>query len=194
MSRHTLLMGSLKVSKAEAVAIRLNKIFPNNAIHSIKQTLQQALQSNIDFLVAYDIVIDATGSDQVLYDSSRARVNEQCNFVSLSLGIYARRLFCFTGILSTTTEADFRERITDWLVKEQEEYKGLEHPREGLGCWHPLFPARADDVWMMTASAVKLIEQQLLSTRETPSFLVLEQNFLKGQFVGLIAITEHQQT
>lgn len=193
MSRHTLTMDSLKVSKAEAIANRLNKIFPNNTIHAIKQTLQQSLQSNADFLVPYDIVIDATGSDQVLFDLSRARVKEQCHFVSLSLGLYARRLFCFTGILLTTTEADFRERITDWLVKEQEEYKGHEHPREGLGCWHPLFPARADDIWMMTASAVKLVEQRLLTTCETPSLVVLEQNFSKGQFIGLAVINDKQQ-
>ncbi|RZK45197.1 MAG: hypothetical protein EOO61_00825 [Hymenobacter sp.] len=192
MSRHTLTIDSLKTSKAEAVSNRLNRVSPNNTIHFIKQTLEQSLQFNTEFLVAYDIVIDATGSDQVLYELSRARKNAHCKFVSLSLGLYAHRLFCFTTILSKAIEEDFHKRIAGWLVKEQEEYKGHEHPREGLGCWHPLFPARADDVWMMTSSAVKLIEQRLLSTCETPNLIVLEQSFSRDQFVGLVVITENQ--
>lgn len=34
-------------------------------------------------------------------------------------------------------------------------------PWEGIGCWHPVFPARADDIALNAALAVKFIESFL---------------------------------
>ncbi|MBL0240398.1 MAG: hypothetical protein IPQ00_07480 [Chloracidobacterium sp.] len=34
-------------------------------------------------------------------------------------------------------------------------------PREGVGCWHPVFPARADDIWMWGSIAIKVLLQSL---------------------------------
>ena len=59
-------------------------------------------------------------------------------------------------------------------------------PRDGPGCWHPRHPARVDEVWMMTAAAVKLIERTIGNPLAVSTFVVLEQQEDEdGNFTGI---------
>jgi len=49
--------------------------------------------------------------------------------------------------------------LAGWLEREREELRHTPLPREGIGCWHPIFPARADDVWLAASLALKSLEQ-----------------------------------
>lgn len=75
--------------------------------------------------------------------------------------------------------------INPWLGKELQEYDDQELPREGIGCWHPVFPARADDIWMMASTAVKHIESLLKSPIKSPDLAVFEQVYENSSFVGI---------
>ena len=38
--------------------------------------------------------------------------------------------------------------------------------KEGVGCWHPLFPGRVDDAWMMASAGLKELERFVLEPRQ----------------------------
>nr|WP_262906257.1 ThiF family adenylyltransferase [Hymenobacter terricola] len=190
MARHTLTMDSLTAYKAEAVGTRLNKIFPYNTIKHINKSLKKALTSNKDLLMPYNLVIDTTGSDQVLYELALANYMPKSNFISLSLGLYAKRLFCFTALMSAAIAEVFRNEIQYWLLKEISDFKGSELPRDGIGCWHPLFPARTDDIWLLVSASLKVIEATLLESSEEPTLTVLEQQYFKDRFIGVSIVDD----
>ena len=96
-------------------------------------------------------------------------------FVSVSIGLKAHRLFLFAAQGEYFPHADFMNAITPWLKRELKEFKGLELPREGIGCWHPVFPARSDDIWLMSAVASKRINGWATDPPHSPCMCVYEQ-------------------
>ena len=117
---------------------------------------------------------------------SRFPWDESKTFVSVSLGLHARRLFFFAAHGTSFPGKEFTERLQPWLHRETEEYDLGEMPRDGPGCWHPRHPARIDEVWMMTAAAVKLIEQTIGNPPTVSTFAVLEQQEDEdGNFAGI---------
>lgn len=105
-------------------------------------------------------------------------------FLSFWIGIGARRLFCLSVYDDHFPHSAIRELINLWLKAELEEYgEGL--PREGIGCWHPVFPARADDVWLMASAATKHLVEIASSLPNTPQLTVYEQGGEKGDTIGL---------
>jgi hypothetical protein len=63
-----------------------------------------------------------------------------------------------------------------------------------VGCWHPVFPARADDVWLFAAAAVKCLESAVLSPPSEPQLVVFEQQITeKGEFIGIKRSSENLQ-
>ena len=61
-----------------------------------------------------------------------------------------------------------------------------ELPREGIGCWHPVFPARADDVWLLASAAVKHFERVVMAPPPQPQLVIYEQTVdEEGVFSGL---------
>ena len=139
-----------------------------------------------DNIGSCDVIIDATGDDAAAAAMSRFQWNGDKIFISVSLGIYARRLFYFTACGSAFPNDEFRERLNHWLRLEGEEYNLDELPRDGPGCWHPRHPARIDDVWMLTAAAVKLVERAIANPPDAPALTVLEQQMdAAGNFAGI---------
>jgi len=102
----------------------------------------------------------------------------------MSLG--ARRLFCFAARETRFQNETFRRLVSPWLARDVDEHAREELPREGIGCWHPVFPARDDDVWMLAAVAVKQLERVALSPPSKPELVVFEQcQDDKGMFSGI---------
>lgn len=59
-------------------------------------------------------------------------------------------------------------------------------PMKGIGCWHPVFPARIDDIWMLASAGVKWIEASLSrGSTEEIELVVIEQIWENGDFGGL---------
>jgi len=73
-----------------------------------------------------------------------------------------------------------------WRNKQVLENPSLEWPREGIGCWHPIFPGRIDDIWMMGSIVVRIIESTVMNLPEKPEVVVYESNYDKqNQFIGV---------
>lgn len=86
-------------------------------------------------------------------------------FVSPSLGYRACRPWCVSAVGQRFPHAASRARIAPWLERERTEHGPLQFPREGVGCWHPVCPARADDIWLLASAAVKQIEEVVAGGR-----------------------------
>ena len=192
--RHNLLAADIGNRKASALTARLNAA----ALHTVATPIDAMFPPNTDDaeqsdnIGSCDVIIDATGDDAAAAAMSRFQWNGDKTFVSVSLGMYARRLFCFTARGSVFPNAEFREQLDHWLRLEGEEYNLDELPRDGPGCWHPRHPARIDDVWMLAAAAVKLVERAIANPPGATALTVLEQQTdAAGNFAGIRDVSQN---
>ncbi|MEQ9442145.1 MAG: ThiF family adenylyltransferase [Cyclobacteriaceae bacterium] len=192
MARHVLSTNDVGRFKAEALAEHLNRIIPHANVNHHNQTIQDFLQNNEARLQEFDTVIDATASDDVIDFLDNHLDNEDKLFVSASLGMKAKRMFCFTSFAQTEIAKQFHIKLSPWLNKEVTENQGIDLPREGIGCWHPLFPARCDDVWMLANACVKIMENNFKRIMKPISELVvLQQKLGDCGFGGIEVIKEN---
>ncbi len=184
LTRHTLDREYLKVSKAADVANRLNLASPHATIDAISHDFPLIEEAEKSYIQQFDIILDCTGDDAVLHHLEHFAWGDAKIFFSISLGMGGKRLFCFVAYGSSFPHAIFRNMLNLWLYKELEDFN-QQLPREGIGCWHPVFPARSDDVWMMAGVAVKHIESLISLPPQETDFAVFEQVYENGTFVGV---------
>jgi len=183
--RHVLDLNDLKENKAAALAKRLNQVTPHGMIEAINAAFPPDRVSERARLAECDLVIDCTGNDEVIHHLSLFDWKSETLFFSVSMSLGARRLYCFSARGLAFQEDAFREQIRPWLAKDIEEQSNREMPREGIGCWHPVFPARADDVWLLASVTIKQLERAILAPTSEPALIVFEQfqdenNFFSG--------------
>ena len=173
--RHTLLSDDIGRHKATALSERLNSAAIHAQVVGINRAFPPHDREQADAIRECDVVIDATGDDAAASAIGKFTWGTAKTFVSLSLGIHARRLFCFTAHGANFPVNTFRNSLQPWLGLERSEYDLNDLPRDGPGCWHQRHPARIDDVWMLTAAAVKLVEQAISKPPAAPALVVLEK-------------------
>jgi NAD(P)-dependent dehydrogenase (short-subunit alcohol dehydrogenase family) len=183
--RHNLGLDDLHEQKAPALARRLNLASPHAEVEAIDAEFPPAEGEDREKVLRCDTVLDCTGEDSVLRQLERFPWESERLFASLSLGFGARRLFCFICHGERFPLDDFRDVVDPLLRRELERYPEAELPREGAGCWHPLFPARIDDLWPMAAAAVKVLESAV-DEPPTNSLLEIFERFEEnGVFAGI---------
>ncbi len=183
LCRHTLSMPDIKGNKAEALALRLNEARPHGFVDFVPRDFHRSMENSS--LQRCDLVVDCTAEDSLLRELERFPWEGARRFVSLSLGYKARRLFCFIADADTFPHDAFAVAIRSWIEQERHEHGPDDFPREGIGCWHPVFPARLDDVWLMASTAVKLLDGASDRSFTTPELIVFEQQFVDEIFVGV---------
>jgi len=176
--RHTLDLRDLNDHKAATIAKRLNQVSPHAFVEAMNISFPPANTSEKQTLMDYEIVIDCTGDDEVSHHLSSFNWGSEKLFFSISMSLGARRLYCYAARGDSFPVESFRRQLTPWLGRDIAENSGVEMPREGIGCWHPVFPARADDVWLLSSIAVKQFELSAASPLDEPELAVYEQ--LKG--------------
>lgn len=181
--RHTLTVFGVGCNKAAAVAARLNSCSLDAQVTAYRGKLDTR---TLPELMARepDIVLDTTGSDQVLSDLvgwSRPTL-----FLSVSLGLYARRIYAFAARGERFPVEDFHSKIQPWLRRDQDDTKDLPQPAtEGIGCWSPVFPARLDDIYLLASAAMKWIEEVAAQPPLEPMLAVFEKDSGSSHFIGV---------
>ena len=184
--RHALNLENVGQSKAESLANYLNKLSPFAETNFINTSFPDFDKRTVSALENSEIIVDCTGDDEVISEMGRYNSDDEKRFCSISLGGFAKRLFVFTYEGNTFAAEAFREAIKPWLLLEKSESINFnEFPREGIGCWHPVFPARADDIWLLAATGVKVLEQILSKKIIAPEMLVFKQSDENGLFAGI---------
>lgn len=182
--RHTATLEDVGSEKGSAVAHRLNAASPHANVITI-EAFPPTQAEEVQAVQAADVVVDLTGELAVsaalgAYDWEAGKL-----FFSVSLGLQAERLFCFAAAGAGFPHDEFLARLQPWLAIQMAESEGLDVPREGIGCWHPVFPARVDDVWLLGAAAVKWIESRIMHPVSSPEMIVFEQTQDEDGFSGI---------
>lgn len=183
--RHTLSFEDLNENKALAMAARLNKVSIHSDVQGYPSGFPLDAGEGQALLEKTQVVLDCTGSDELLAALARCHWDEEKLFISASVGLGGRRLFVFVAAGRAFPADSFVDAMAPWLKTEESEWKGTEVPWEGAGCWSPLFPARIDDLALMASIAVKLIEEGCVQPPLCPTLHVFEQLGDPGRFLGL---------
>ncbi len=185
LCRHTLSLQHIQRPKAESLVSRLNSISPHMAAEGVVRYFHDSAEDERREMAGCDIVIDCTGDDRVAHQLSNFPWAGDKLFVSVSLGLQARRLFVFGARGERFPQDVFAGKLDPWLKEELKEHKGFHLPREGIGCWHPVFPARSDDIWLLSSVAAKCIDAWAATPPRSPCLSVYEQDQKNGLPVGV---------
>lgn len=193
LSRHVLNIGNIGELKELSLCSYLNSLNPHTNVEVINDTLtiDKEFKTNIA-LDKYDIIIDCTGENSVLDVFQKADFRKSHIIASISVGLGAKHLYM--TIMSGTTFYfnSFYKLITPYIQSERDLFDDYNLPRNGIGCWHPTFPARSDDVWLAAATAVKAIENYIITKSEKTLSIVYEQRENDGIFEGYILVDKKE--
>ena len=182
--RHTLGVSHVGRHKASALSERLDGAAVHSTVSSIDARFPPRSPEDLDLVLNADIVIDCSADDSVAKEMERFDWDGPLTFVSVSVGLKSLRSFTYVAHGETFPADDFVSRLDPWLRSEMDGYDD-ELPRDGIGCWHALMPARSDDIWMMASAMVKTIEAAIAAPSAEPTLTVFEQYYEEGVFIGL---------
>lgn len=189
--RHTLTMNDIAKSKVEAVGERLSQISPFATIVGIERKFENLTEEDCKTVKNVDVVVDCTGNDDVLHYIEAFPWIKHPTFWSISIGLCAKRLYMLASRRGKFPTAFFQRHVKKWLNIDIDEYDGPELARSGgVGCWHPAFPARGDEIWMCAATSLRYFDEFTLTQGIYSKFAVFEQVSTNGDFGGFTLVEE----
>ncbi|MBY5439052.1 thiamine biosynthesis protein ThiF [Rhizobium leguminosarum] len=154
LTRHVLGMDAVGHDKAAALANALSLIMPDADVRGIVTSFPPDTNELADELRSFDVIIDCTGSDAVLDAMAEFDWGGEKIFVSLAMTWRAEGLLVFTASEATFPAIDAKESFHEMNVPPTDFGDAR---MEGIGCWHPVFPATAADVRMWSAVGARTI-------------------------------------
>lgn len=185
LCRHVLTLSSLGQSKAAALSTHLCEVNAHITPAHISASFElgEDGKPTVD-LSSYNLIIDTTGEDSVLQVLNACEFERAKTLISASVGLGAKRLY-FSAIKTKRPNFnDFLETVRPYCEKDTVDQDLSKLPREGLGCWHPLFPARSEDIWLAAGTVTKLIEHFFVAQNLSSLTTIYEQRTSNGLFEG----------
>jgi ThiF family len=181
LSRHTLTMQHLGKKKATSLAARLNAISPYAKVVGVGSSIAELDEKELQQICDAEVVWECTANDDVLsvLEHFAWKANPIIHSVSVSFG--AKRLFLYSQRAPLKC-AQFVDSLKPWLDKDLEERGDEELPRDGIGCYHPVFPASAADIDLMVGVALKAAQAVV---GNDPVFQVFERTTENEIFTGV---------
>lgn len=179
LSRHILSLVDIGFPKAERLKERLKALSPNVYVDAIKDKFVPSNLVDQDIVRDCDIIIDCTASDSVLAKMAEFEWRGKKHFFSFSFGINVDRVFLYRSSAETFPVEDIKLQLKPWLSEEREKMKDTESPREYTGCWHAIFPARADQVMLASIACLDFVIKNLENERAS-DLIVLERETASG--------------
>lgn len=84
-------------------------------------------------------------------------------------------LYLFAAQGQRYPAAQFHEQIKPFLTKDRQEWEGKDFAWEGIGCWHPVFPATGEQITMFAAAAVAELDVLCSSPAAVDRLVVFER-------------------
>ena len=184
LTRHSLTATDIGKYKATRMEKKLTESFIHYRGKGFNMTVEEVIKKQDFNMNEYDVIIETTGNDKVLDLIASKKLN--LIVISTSLGLYAKRMYINIQHGSNVALTKFKESISEWIEKDREEFSHIEYPRDGLGCWHPLFPARIDHLSLLASSSVSIIESDILQSKE--SLTIIERGEL-----GTVSILKRKE-
>lgn len=174
LRRHVLTLDSVKVKKAQALEKQLNSASVFADVQGIFE-FPNGLGKLREAASAAEIVIDCTALDEVaLKLATFPWAAESRWFFSGSLGVDARRLFCYAAHDRTFPVSDFLDAVGPFVDEERSLLEKRDpFSMQGAGCWNPVFPARWDDIVSLAARMLRIIDASVSQQVMTPELHVV---------------------
>ncbi len=186
LARHTLSLTDVGNGKAAQLAQRLNSLNPHAEVTQIASKIGLDNEDVSNQLENYDIIVDCTGDDELLHTLADISLSHQVHFFSMSIGFRAKRMFFFHAKDAVFPVDNYFGEMSEWLRIEREEFEGETFPREGIGCFNPIFPARCDDMWLWASVGVKVLANIIGDPRSAkPVLHVYEQDEEEGGSISV---------
>jgi hypothetical protein len=183
--RHLLTLSDLGRAKAPALAARLNHASPHARVAGILASFPDLPEDARAFCDHSDLVIDCTADVDVRHHLEKYPWGTSLTFVSLALGLEARRLYAFKVLGESFPAAEYEKAVRPWVEKDLDEMERTGLPGEGIGCWHPIFPAGVASIWMLAGAAVRFLEGISAMYDRSSVLAVFEQVFDGEVFKGV---------
>lgn len=159
LSRHALSMRELGHGKAKALAAALNRTMPDANVEDVTIAFPPTKVAERRRLEGWDVIVDCTAEDAVLRAMAEYSWDGVKLFVSLSMTWRAKGLVAYADEQASFPATEAVERFLAASGRPEEEALDL---MEGIGCWHPVFPASADDVRLWAAIGTKFIRRAVM--------------------------------
>lgn len=186
LSRHSLGLMQIGKYKSKEMEAFLNQVNPHVKAEGIVEKFKCS-DKIIEKINEYDLIIDCTGEDSILKKLEKLKFENDKIFASISIGIGAKRLYLALQTGKKFKFGNFRKKIAPWIKKEKDEILEYGLPRDGIGCWSAVFPARYDDILIASSTAVKLIEK-FIEKKEKELNAVYKQYKNNEVFMGYIKV------
>lgn len=170
--RHTLTMADVEEAKATSLARRLNAAHPAVRAFGVTSDFPSLSDEDQRRLLDCDVVVDTTGSDDVLQALATFPWTDAVTFLSLSLAADAEKLFAFAGWGESFPADEFWR----WFepIAEAERLRVGPNPMEGAGCWWPVMPARWDRILALVGRTTPWVEARMLAAALTSRWVVVD--------------------
>lgn len=175
LSRHPLTLTDIGKNKTEQMEKYLNLLNPHIQVTAINGELNCS-QKIFDILTEHDLIIDCTGEANVLKTLNKMKFENDKILVSFSIGIEAKRLYLSLQSSKNFKLDKFYQVISPWIKKEKDEIAQLGLPRDGIGCWSSIFPARYDDILLASSTALKVIEEFTNKRQEELNLIFIKRS------------------
>ena len=166
LSRHILKIDDVGFSKTEALENSLNRSNPHSHTKGIQKSLESAYKENAEIISKSSLIIDTTGSDEVLRFLAELNEDFDAALYSFSIGFQSENLYFYKSSLKHLNPEAFWTFIRPFIDQDLELMKIFDLPTEGVGCWHKLFPLSYGDVKFAASCAINYMEQSESSTQE----------------------------
>ena len=159
LSRHLLTLADVGQSKAERMARRLNAAMPDARVTAMNFSFPPINAEDARKLSSWDVIVDCTASDAVLKAMETFDWGIDRTFVSLAMTWQAQGLFAYAV---TDTSFPATEVLARFLAVAPPGDMEDAGEMEGIGCWHPVFPATAGDVNLWAAVGTKFVMRSIV--------------------------------
>ncbi|MCS6105072.1 ThiF family adenylyltransferase [Clostridium botulinum] len=192
LTRHTLTLNEILESKAEMLQKRLSLCSPLVKTQSICAKLSI---SNIDDmnLNQYDLIIDCTGENSLIELLEDFNFKDNKIIISTSVSRGAKRLYLYSSIAKDFKVINFLNKLRPFAMRDLNDFKEEPLPREGIGCWHPVFPAKANEIALMASISINYIEEVIKMNSFNDNFRVYETIYNNGVFSGINSVGTEQK-
>ena len=146
--------------KSKVIAIK-DKITKNNP-HLIVSWNSKLQPDNIDKLKPTKIIIDCSANPEVIKLLKTYEFKEDKLFVIAAVGYGATDFIVYFNKGNLFNADEYQNRIVPIYKKIIDDLELTEQDlvMQGVGCYHPVFPARFDDINIWSSLLVKAIEQK----------------------------------
>ena len=158
IARHQATLSDIGKPKVHVIKEKLAKISPQIKVDTNTSSMPSNESEIKGTFQNYDILVDCTSSDQVIKSLSIPFWSEPKYIATFSLGYEAKKLYSYITCAKRFSSVYFFEQIARFVDEDKEKLSKNDEIFEGVGCWHPIFPARYDNINFAAIKCVKILE------------------------------------